>query len=255
MRGIHHCSEPHLRADVQSCSSTWTNVANMLEPRQAPAHGASGATDARNVAGGVAGPANDIPTNTVEQFNPLTGVCRPRRHCQLPTPAVGSLLHRAGGSISQEAAHRQGRLRRRSPSIRGPRLGHGVGTATGFEQGALTGWATARNLRVMAGEAYTGSYGAQLSSTGPGGAYARLTLPALDDRVFARAWFRPTTQGASAVTLLQLRTLLGAMISVQRLPSGQLSLFNELTVGASQAARRSLSARGTGLSSAPHSRG
>ena len=205
-------------------SSAWTSVASMLQPRQAPADGAVGCDGRAYVAGGVAGPANDVATNTVEQFDPLARrvVVRsitaidPRGRWHGARPWRAALSHRGPKPNKNIAAVLSLDTR--------PTARTWCGAATGFERGVLADWATARNVRVVTGEAYNGASGAQLSSTGLGGAYARLTLPALQDRIFYRAWFRPTLQEARPVTLLQLRTLLGAMISVQRLPSGQLSL-------------------------------
>jgi hypothetical protein len=103
------------------------------------------------------------------------------------------------------------------------------GSADGFESGSVAKWAVTQGLRAQTGSAYVGSYGANLSSKGSGGSYARLTLPGSQDRVFYRAWLRPQTQGPQPVTLLQLRTSRSAMMSVLRLASGQLALSNDQT--------------------------
>jgi Kelch motif len=208
-------------------SSTWTSVQLMHQPRQAPADGAVGCDGRGYVAGGLSGPANDIATETVEQFDPVTGVWTyapslPWLHAAGGMAlAPGGRLYLVGGSTPSGASNQLVYLNTRASAQTW------CGFADGFERGTLAGWAAAKNASAQTNDAYVGAYGAHFSSKGSGGSYARLTLPAPQDNVFYRAWFRPETQGTQPVALLQLRTSSTAMISILRLPTGQLALRND----------------------------
>jgi hypothetical protein len=76
---------------------------------------------------------------------------------------------------------------------------------TGFESGTLAGWSPVTGLvAVQTGVVHTGSYAAQLSSTG-GQAFALQHLPGSSPTVYAQAWVNVASQ-STAMTLFGLRT-------------------------------------------------
>ena len=76
---------------------------------------------------------------------------------------------------------------------------------TGFESGTLTGWSrVAGQLAVQTGVTHTGSYAAQLSSTG-GQTFALQNLPASSPALYAQGWVNLASQ-STALTLFGLRT-------------------------------------------------
>jgi hypothetical protein len=76
---------------------------------------------------------------------------------------------------------------------------------TGFESGTLAGWSPVTGLvAVQTGVVHTGSYAAQLSSTG-GQTFALQNLPGSSPAVYAQAWVNVTSQ-STAMTLFGLRT-------------------------------------------------
>jgi hypothetical protein len=76
---------------------------------------------------------------------------------------------------------------------------------TGFETGTLTGWSpVAGQVTVQAGVVHTGSYAAQLSSTG-GQAFALQNLPGSSSTLYAQGWINVASQ-STTMTLFGLRT-------------------------------------------------
>ena len=76
---------------------------------------------------------------------------------------------------------------------------------TGFESGTLAGWSPVTGqVATQTGVVHTGSYAAQLSSTG-GQAFALQNLPGPSSAVYAQAWVNVTSQ-STAMTLFGLRT-------------------------------------------------
>jgi hypothetical protein len=77
--------------------------------------------------------------------------------------------------------------------------------ATGFESGTLTGWSQVTGqMAVQTGVTHTGSYAAQLSSTG-GQTFALQNLPASSRTLYAQGWVNLASQ-STAATLFGLRT-------------------------------------------------
>jgi hypothetical protein len=77
--------------------------------------------------------------------------------------------------------------------------------ATGFESGTLTGWSpVAGQVAVQTGVTHTGSYAAQLSSTGSQ-AFALQNLPGASSTLYAQGWVNVANQSTTA-TLFGLRT-------------------------------------------------
>jgi hypothetical protein len=77
--------------------------------------------------------------------------------------------------------------------------------ATGFESGTLAGWSpVVGQMAVQTGVTHTGSYAAQLSSTG-GQTFALRNLPGSSSTLYAQGWVNLASQ-STAVTLFGLRT-------------------------------------------------
>jgi hypothetical protein len=76
---------------------------------------------------------------------------------------------------------------------------------TGFESGTLAGWSPVTGLvAAQTGVVHTGSYAAQLSSTG-GQAFALQQLPGSSPTLYAQGWVNVSSQ-STAMTLFALRT-------------------------------------------------
>jgi hypothetical protein len=76
---------------------------------------------------------------------------------------------------------------------------------TGFESGTLAGWSPVTGMvAVQGGVVHTGSYAAQLSSTG-GQTFALQKLPASSSTLYAQGWVSTASQ-STAMTLFGLRT-------------------------------------------------
>jgi hypothetical protein len=105
---------------------------------------------------------------------------------------------------------------------------------TGFEAGTLTGWSpVAGQVAVQASVVHTGSYAAQLSSTG-GQTFALQNLPGSSSTLYAQGWVEVASQ-STAVTLFGLRTQATSSTSAYQVAqvylnsSGTIKVLNNVT--------------------------
>jgi hypothetical protein len=105
---------------------------------------------------------------------------------------------------------------------------------TGFEAGTLTGWSpVVGQVAVQASVVHTGSYAAQLSSTG-GQTFALQNLPGSSSTLYAQGWVEVASQ-STAVTLFGLRTQATSSTSAYQVAqvylnsSGTIKVLNNVT--------------------------
>ena len=94
----------------------------------------------------------------------------------------------------------------------------------GFERGTLARWTETR-VSVQSATTLTGGYAATSASSGRP-SYARTTLPSPRSDLYLRSWLRVASQGPKPVTLLELRTRGGELVSLIRRPDGTLATRN-----------------------------
>ena len=105
---------------------------------------------------------------------------------------------------------------------------------TGFESGTLAGWSPVTGMvAVQGGVVHTGSYAAQLSSTG-GQAFALQKLPASSSTIYAQGWVSTASQ-STAMTLFGLRTQATSTVPAYQVAqvylnaSGTIKVLNNVT--------------------------
>ena len=106
--------------------------------------------------------------------------------------------------------------------------------ATGFESGTLTDWSPVTGaVTLQTGAAHTGSYAAQLSSTG-GQTFALQNLPGSASTIYAQGWVNVASQSTS-VTMFGLRTRATPTVGAYQVaqvylnPSGTIKVLNNVT--------------------------